>query len=366
MTLSRSERPTPALAFRFRSRPKTNVLILSFLLLCGCHGRANGPSVEFSEVPPNGEGGPLSTGLIAGRVTGARAGQEIVIFARSGPQWWVQPATDQPFTKIRRDHTWSTSTHLGTEYAALLVDRGYSPPNTTQFLPHLGPSIFAVAEVKGLGPPVVDKFIQFSGYQWKVRTASSDRGGFDNKFDAGNVWTDHSGALHLRISPDPGRGTCAEVNLTRSLGYGSYRFVIKDISQLPPTVAFEMFTWDDLDVQEHKDMDIQLSRWGDATGKNAQYMIQPYYVPTNVVHFMVPSGALTFSFRWEPGKASFRTVEGSQDDPEGPAVAQHVFTTGIPEPGGESVHLGFYIVGRGTNLVGNPVEVVVDKFEYLP
>lgn len=318
-------------------------------------------------MPPNGEGGPVQTSLIAGRVIGGRSGERIVIFAKSGPQWWVQPATDQQFTEIRKDHSWSTSTHLGTDYAALLVERGYSPPNTTQFLPHIGGDVVAAAEVKGNGPPVVEKFIQFSGYQWKIRTASNDRGGFDNDFDAANVWTDDSGALHLRIMPHPGGGTCAEVNLTRSLGYGSYRFVVKDVSQLPPAAAFEMFTWEDLDVQNHKDMDIQVSRWGNAAAaKNAQYVIQPYYVPTNVVQFTAPSGILTFSFRWEPGKMSFQTVQGPQDEPHAPTVAKDVFTSGIAEPGGESVHLSLYIYGRTANLIRNPVEVVVEKFEYLP
>jgi hypothetical protein len=93
--------------------------------------------------------------VIKGRVSGARAGQQIVLFARSGA-WYVQPFIDQSFTKIQPDSTWSSSTHLGTEYAALLVEPGYRPPVTTDVLPSIGGGVIAVTiapgEVRLLAP----------------------------------------------------------------------------------------------------------------------------------------------------------------------------------------------------------------------
>jgi signal transduction histidine kinase len=93
--------------------------------------------------------------VIKGRVNGARAGQQIVLFARSGA-WYVQPFIDQSFTKIQPDSTWSNSTHLGTEYAALLVEPGYRPPVTTDVLPSIGGGVIAVkiapGEVRLLAP----------------------------------------------------------------------------------------------------------------------------------------------------------------------------------------------------------------------
>ena len=62
---------------------------------------------------------------IGGRVTGARPGQRIVIYTKSGV-WWVQPLTAQPFTTVEPDGTWKNTIHLGMEYAALLVDDGLS------------------------------------------------------------------------------------------------------------------------------------------------------------------------------------------------------------------------------------------------
>ncbi len=152
--------------------------------------------------------------------------------------------------------------------------------------------------------------LSFSGYEWQVRQAPSDRGG-PNDFDTANAWVDDAGALHLRIAGQPGKWTSAEVILTRSLGYGTYSFVVRDTSQLEPSAAFGMFTWDDLGVeQNHREIGIEISRWGDAASQNAQYVIQPYYVAANVARFTAPPGRLTHSFRWEPGRVSFKTVAG--------------------------------------------------------
>src|SRR6266487_3810340 len=78
---------------------------------------AAGPTIEWSLVPPVDEGGSERLGAIQGRVIGARPGQRIVLYAQSG-DWYVQPFADRP----QPDSTWRSSTHLGTEYAALLVD----------------------------------------------------------------------------------------------------------------------------------------------------------------------------------------------------------------------------------------------------
>jgi hypothetical protein len=348
---------------------KSLVLVALFLVICGCNvGESkNGPTIEFTKVPPASEGGPDTAGRIEGHVTGARSGQQLVLYARSG-LWWVQPLANQPFTKIQPDSKWSSRTHLGTEYAALLVEAGYRPAVTVNSLPTKGGAVVAVAVVKG-GPaePEIVKTLHFSGYDWKVRTASSDRGGGITHYDPANAWTDEGGALHLRIANNSGKWTCAEVNLTRSLGYGLYRFVVRESSQLEPAAVLSMFTWDDsAQEQNHREFDVEITRWGDPLSKNAQYAVQPYYVPANVARFTAPSGMLTHSFQWEPGKISFRTVRGSSSAGASRAVADHVFTSGIPSPGGELIHINLYIFLSGGNPVRNPAEVVVEKFEYLP
>jgi hypothetical protein len=137
-------------------------------------------------------------------VQGARSGQRIVLYARSGG-WWVQPLANEPFTAIAADGSWRNDTHVGSEYAAMLVDAGYRPAARADTLPDAGGQIAAVAIVKGAAQTARPmRTLEFSGYIWQVRQVSSDRGG-PNEFDPSNAWTDAGGSIwHVHLGR-PGR-----------------------------------------------------------------------------------------------------------------------------------------------------------------
>jgi hypothetical protein len=188
-----------------------------------------------------------------------------------------------------------------------------------------------------------------------------------NMYDPANAWTDDSGALHLRIVKREDKWTCAEVSLTRSLGYGTYSITVRDTSGLEPALVFAMFTWDYAGGnQNNREMDIEISRWGDPMSKNAQYEVQPFYVPANVFRFNEPMGSLTHSFRWEPDRVTFRTVRGSAAGLSPEVISEHAFTSGVPAPGAESVRMALFIYGKADTPIQNDAEVVIEKFEYLP
>jgi hypothetical protein len=334
--------------------------VLIALLLSGCRSRQNiPPSIEFTEVPEPGPGRTGRMEKIAGRAVGARPGQRIVLFARSG-RWWVQPFADRKFTAIQPDSTWTNSTHLGTEYAALLVQPGYSPPNITDALPAKGGAVVAVATVGRKSSPGPKRF-HFSGYEWEVEAASRDRGGVMYGNRSSNTWTDARGWLHLRIAREAGGWTSAAMNLVRSLGYGSYSVAVHELPQLEPGAVLAMYTWDDREAE----MDIELSQWGDPANKNSQFAIQPYYVPANVFRFDSPHTALIYSFQWAAGRVSFQAVQLAPGRPLR-TLADHVFTSGIPTPGREKFHIDLYVYGLSRTPQQNGVEVVIEKFEYLP
>jgi signal transduction histidine kinase len=115
---------------------------------CGARRAGGATPVEFGRVPMAEQGGTETLDEIEGRADGARPGQRIVLYARSGA-WYVQPYADSPFTTIRPDSSWKNSTHLGTEYAALLVEEGYSPTARIEELPKAGGGVVAVAVVPG-------------------------------------------------------------------------------------------------------------------------------------------------------------------------------------------------------------------------
>ncbi len=136
-------------------------IILCCVLLGGCRWRQPDhlPEIEFSKVPIADAGGGAQLGIIEGRAIGARPGQQIVLFARSGA-WYVQPFADQQFITILPDSTWKSATHLGTEYAALLVEPGYLPPAKTDSLPTPSGTVIVVATTPGEARLLVPMFWQ--------------------------------------------------------------------------------------------------------------------------------------------------------------------------------------------------------------
>jgi len=340
-------------------------------LLAGCNRGSVGstPEIVFSKVPAADVGGPEITDTIEGRVSSARAGQQIVLYAKSEGRWWIQPLVETPFTKIQSDSTWKNKTHLGTDYAAMLVNPGYEPPPSPEELPAQGGGVAAIAFVQGRGAdPSPPKILHFSGYDWVVRTAPSRRGGSRNTFSSANAWVDDTGALHLRIAKDADQWTCAEVQVNRHLGYGTYAFVVRDISRLERSAVLTLFTWDGAGPEQNRrELAFEISRWGSPyDNDNMGFVVQPYYIPTNVVRFHAPDGLLTSTFRWEPGQVTFTTYAGSHVAGGVAPVKEHVFTSGIPAPNGHAARINLYIFGKGEVPLQHENEVVIEKFAYYP
>jgi hypothetical protein len=144
-------------------------LLAPFLVLSGC-GRspnASTPSITIRRIP-SADGNKYDTvAAIEGTAVGVRPDQQIVVYTRSEELWWVQPVPDRPFTQIQNGSRWQNQVHLGTEYAALLVEPGYHPPETAESLPSKGDGVDAIAVVQDKGAPASStqpKLLHFSGY----------------------------------------------------------------------------------------------------------------------------------------------------------------------------------------------------------
>jgi hypothetical protein len=334
--------------------------IIPALLCQACRREhsSNAPSIAFTRIPQADPAGSVRNDIIEGRVTGAPPGQKVVLYAKTG-KWWVQPLVDQPMTDVRPNSKWTNATHLGTHYAALLVKDGYRPQHVLESLPQTDDNILAVAVVPGAARPP-SPVIDFSGYQWRLREAPSSRNG-RNDYSPSNISVDEQGAMHVRISKTEKDWSCAEASLTRNLGYGTYEFVVRGLEALEPAAVFGMFTYDYASgTLRNREMDIEISRWGDPANPNARYALQPYDVATNVYRFNAPAGTLTFSLRWEQGRITFRTLRGSTK------VSEHVFTEGVPPPGIESIRVALYVYRAAVVKLEYPMEVVIERFTYYP
>ncbi|HKX30055.1 MAG TPA: glycoside hydrolase family 16 protein, partial [Blastocatellia bacterium] len=216
--------------------------------------------------------------------------------------------------------------------------------------------------------PAQNRVLQFSGYEWEVRSLQSDRGGGINFFSPEHAWVDEQGRLHLRIAREHGRWVCAEVMSRKSFGYGTYQFVVQNAAKLDPRMVVTLFTWHYTNSEfNHREIDVELSRWGDPGQKNSQYVIQPYYVPENIAKFESPPGPVTYSFRWEPDQVTFRSVRGDGTGPAGGSpIFQHTFTSEIPPAGGERVGMNFYLFEAAPPMSGAGAELIIENFIFLP
>ena len=326
------------------------------------------PTIEFAQLPPSeARGGPDHLDSISGQVVNGRPGAQIVLYARSEGDWWVQPFRNRAFTKLDSNGKWDTVTHRGSDYAALLVTTGFQPGARVPELPSPGGSILAVAISKGSSGSLTDSpTLHFSGYDWKVRSGGGDSGGDLCDYEASNAWVDDQGYLHLAMGQAGGRWHCAGINLPRNLGYGTYRFVVADSTHLPPWAILALLLRSATeDPDERTGFSIQLGGWGQTEGKNASCVLQPYYIPGNTVRYTVPVGPITYTLRWNPGTAEFRTFAGASST-AGLEVMAHEFRSGVAVPGAETVHLDLHNYRHGQSGLHHPVEIVVRNFEYLP
>jgi hypothetical protein len=215
--------------------------------------------------------------------------------------------------------------------------------------------------------------LHFSGCDWLAKTSNVLVGPGPNYFSDSpdNVWTDDQGRLHLRLAQDDsGNWQAAEVVLQASLGYGDYQFALDSAAgALDPRVVLGLFTWNDDPTDNHRELDIELARWSEPTASNGRYSVQPYQIPGHIYSFEQSAGITpsTQTFQWRPGVASFSSWMGLRSSPPSAdaLIASQTFTEGIPQPGGEQVRINLWLDGGLPPTDLQPVEVVIDRFQFL-
>ncbi len=105
--------------------------------------------VAITKVPPyEPDGGDNTRADIAGHVSGdVDPGYQVVIYARADA-WYIQP-TSHMVHPIGGGNTWSTWTHTGSSYAALVVRPGYDAFTRLDALPQVGGYVVARTIVDG-------------------------------------------------------------------------------------------------------------------------------------------------------------------------------------------------------------------------
>ena len=156
---------------------------------------------------------------------------------------------------------------------------------------------------------------------------------------------------------------CAEAELSRSLGYGTYKVTVRDASNLHGQAVFSMFTWDYARPNESNgEMDMEYNYWEEEK-ENFQCGLPPFY-GQNIMRVIMPSATLIHSLRWEPGRAVFRTARILA--PSANPLAEHAFTSNVPTHGMESFRMCLYLRRNHPLTFREDPEVVIENFQYLP
>lgn len=218
------------------------------------------------------------------------------------------------------------------------------------------------------GAPERGRHLQWAGLDWAVKNEPRPVGPGPNAFSGSpeDVFVDASGRLHLRIVSRGGRWMSTEVASFDSFGYGTYTFDVEPgATGIPGNAVLGLFTYDRDPEDQHREIDIELSRWNDGRLDNLQCALQPAEQPH--LHHRVPlvesPTGWSMSFRWSPGIVDC-TVMTRGIAPQ--IVTTHRFTRGVPRPGNEKVRLNLWLFKGSPPDTGAPAEVVVSGFRFTP
>jgi hypothetical protein len=294
---------------------------------------------------------------------------KVVIYVLTN-EWYVQPLAAEPFTNIAADGSWVSTIYPWSAIVVLLVNpANYTPAAIEITNPALDPGVLAWTEY-----PSGQVSLNFSGYTWGIKTTGSSSG---DQFDPGpNFWSNDpsvvnvaANGLQLKITQINGEWQCGEVYLLQSLGYGTYTVqVSSDLSQLDRNaVAAPLFIY----AAPGQELDNEYSGSGGLvpTPYNAQFVVQPYTAPGNIVYYNQPSTAqFTTQMQWQASQVIFTAWNGWASAPTPITLIYRWTYTGsyIPPPGQERVHINLWLNGGNAPVNGVGNELVINSFTYQP
>ena len=224
-----------------------------------------------------------------------------------------------------------------------------------------GFSLFGSATPAAAAP---HRTLSFSGYTWTIKKSGAHRvGPGPNYFNKNNAYVDSLGRLHLVITKVRRHWTVGEVVNTRSLGYGTYTWVLASrVDNLDPNMVLGLFTYDDSDPSfNNREIDIEASRWGNAFDPtNEQFVVQPYPPTANLQRITQGSSLpATLSFTW--------TATGVSFSAPGASPATWTYTGPDTPPNGAALaDMNFWLNSGHAPMYGQGAQVIIQSFTFTP
>ena len=221
-----------------------------------------------------------------------------------------------------------------------------------------------------------DERIEFCGQTWAVKKSA--------RLDPGpNRWTDDTSAvflddkkhLNLAIVPADKGWSCTEVVCNDALGFGTYTWTFRtDLPGFDPQAVLGLFTYQNSANKQgipDKEIDFELSRWGDPTNELGQFVVQPYVGrgKKNIERYPVPPDAkqpLMAKYVWGKG-----LVQAVCTDASGRELRKWTYKSGDepasvvpPADAKERAIANLWLYEGKPPQGGKPVSVVIESFRF--
>jgi hypothetical protein len=212
-----------------------------------------------------------------------------------------------------------------------------------------------------------ERTIVFSGYEWVVKSSQHRVGPGPNVFSHDNVNVDAAGRLRLRIARRGDTWTSAEISSRRAFGYGTFRFTVV-AGPRDPQAVLGLFTWDeDASDQYYREIDIEISRWGDPDNPNAQCIVQPSRRPGNTIRFEMSEGPAVHEFTWtRHGVSCLSQLMYALEEPSTPSFFHRHDLRESPPEGRANARINLWLFDGLPAVSGAAVEAIVERFEFIP
>lgn len=223
------------------------------------------------------------------------------------------------------------------------------------------------------------KTIEWSGYTWTVKNSGTSKWGPGQNYwssDKRDVWVDSRGRLHLKVVKRNGKWYSTELINEKTLGYGTYRFLITGRpDKLDPNLVLGLFTYDedseDVKEKKYREIDIEFAKWGQVNGLNSSYTVLPYTMPENFLAFSTKlnSNYSTHSFTWTQKSINFKSYgHKSFKNPGNSSLLKNWSYKGkdIPDSKNEKVHINFWQFEGKAPMNKKSAEIIIDRFVFTP
>jgi uncharacterized protein (TIGR03437 family) len=333
-------------------------------------GQTDSPGLVITSIPDYGS---TSATILRGRVTNIGPDKYgdyklAVMVAIEGLGYYSKPFCNPLFTAINSDGAWSANIvtggvdELATTIVAYLMRAGFQ---TTCVLGGSDLSSFdreAVAKVVINRDNPAVKTVVWGGEVFEIKESPVPVDPGRNLFRAENVFPDSRGDLHLRLTKaSDRRWQAGEILSRRILGRGRYVFYVETpADQLPPNATLGLYTFGLDPTMSHREIDIELGRFGNPNAMNAQFVIQPFTNPNNIKRFNLPAGQRSvLSFDWQKDRVVFKAMTVA-----GVTIQEWTYPNAVLQLADERLRFNLWSVFPSSD--DPDTEAVISKFEFFP